>query len=217
MPLFPKGSALTFVLSASSVSATVLIDGDVRYKTITQDFIRKEFSNAFLENLPEADGSMPQYVTNVVGGKVHVDYDCGDYSGPRATTPDDANLNNIMKKFTIERWTIKGAPSSPSAIDQLATVARDHARRLAVFDSYIKRFDQKLSYGYIYGLRSETFAYLTTTGLNVSGAAMTKNNILIRDLDLGISHENPRLGVVVTKDWSMVVDIITLIDSQLVY
>jgi hypothetical protein len=217
MPLKPAGSPLTFTLAASSVNATVVIDGDIREKYITLDFIRKEWSNAFLMDLQEADGSEPIYIKNVAGGKIQIDFDCGDSSGPRSVATDDNNLNNIMKKFTIQRYSIKGGPSSPSAVESLLTVSRDHTRRLAVFDSYIKRFDQKLSYGYVYGLRTETFSYLTTTGLSASGATMSQSNILIRDFDAGSTHENPRTATIVAKDWSMTVDVITLIDSQLVY
>lgn len=217
MPLLPKGSVLTFTIAASSLSASIVIEGDLGYSPVTQDFTRKEYSNAYLMNLPEDDGSEPVWLTNVAGGKIQVDYNCGSSSGPRNPSTDDNNLDSIMKKFTIDRYTIKGGPSSPSAIDNLYNVAKDHARRLAVFDSYVKRFEQKLSYGYIYGLRNETFSYLTTTGLNVTGTALTKTNCLIRSFNAGVTHENPTAGTIVAKDWSITLDVITSIDSQLVY
>lgn len=215
--LVPKGDSLTFTLSPSGVASTLYIEGEVKITPLTEELDRKEWSNVFLKDLPEINGNEPTYIKNVAGGFIQIDFDCGDSSGPRSTAPDDANLANMMQKFTIERFTIQGGPSSPSAVEALFSVAKDHKRRLAVFEAYKKSFNYKLSYGYIYGLRGETFSYLTTTGLTVTGTAFTGSNFLIREFDAGVTHIDPKRGTIVAKNWTIVLDKITLIDSQLVY
>lgn len=208
MPLLPPGSPITFTLSASGLSSLVTVD-DVSKTFTTQKFDRKEYSDVYLLNLPEPDGSGPVFITNAVNKKIQVNWDCGDNS-VRAVTPDDDNVANILQRFNITRYEIKGGPSSPTNVLALGPVALDHAKRLSVFDSYLDRFSLTLSYEYIYNLRSETFSYLTATGLSISGASITESNCLLRRFNEGVIYENPSTGTIVSRDWSATIDVMTI-------
>lgn len=216
MALVPRGSVLTFTTTA--VTAAVSIEGDVGKQVKTIDFERKEFSNAYLLGLPEQDGGEAVVVKNIVGNLIQFNYNCGSATSIRTNEPDDNNLDNILKSLTIRSWSIRGGPSSPSAVEALYTLSVDHAKRLRSFDAYQKVLGQKISWQLAYNtLRSHNFSYLTNTGLTVTGAALgTESNILIRSFSLGVTHENPRTNTIVAKDWSINFDVIT-IESQRTY
>ncbi len=197
MPLLPNGSLLVFSSTAST--ATVSVSGDVERSSVVIPLDRKEFSNAYLLTLQESDGGEPILVKNIVGNQIQFNYNCGSATSIRDTTPDDANVNSILKALVIRRWTVKGGPSSPTQVENLWNIATDHVGRIKSFDGYQALFSQKLSWQAMKLLQNENFSWLTTTGLDVSGEALTQSNILIRDLKIGVTHVNPQNGLIVAS------------------
>lgn len=207
MPVKPTGSLLVF--TSASATSTVAIDGEARKQVRLIDFERKEYDKAYRLNLPEEDGHEPILIRNLANGFIQFDFNCGSASSIRDVTPNDDVVDDILKSMTIKTWTIKGGPSSPTEVEELYTVAVDHAKRLRSFDGYQKLFSLKLSSQFVEELKNSNFSYLTSTGLSVSGA-ITESNILIRSFDLGVTHYNPKTSTIVTKDWSMQFDVITI-------
>lgn len=216
MTLAVPSAPLTVTLSASSISMTLFTDG-VDYTIDAQKFSRKEWSNTFLLNLQSADGSTPNLVKNAINKNVQINYTCSSYNTARSTVPDDLNINNILQKIVVKSYTITGAPSSPSAVDALYSVALDHERRYQVFESYLDRLGLNLSYDYFIGLRNETFSYLQNTGLSLVGnELMSENNCLIRKYNQGILYSDPKTSTVTCKGWSLQIWVVKFIESTLV-
>ena len=203
-----KGSQLTF--SGTGATSVLYVDSNFTKQVRTIDFERREYSSAYLLNLGEEDGTEPVLVKNMVGGIIQFNFNCGSASSARDVYPDDDNIDDIFKSMTIRSYSIKGLPCSPTAVEALYNISVDHARRIRSFDSYQKLFSQKISWQFAQELRNDAFAYLTTTGLSVTGAAMTESNVLIRSMSVGTISENTRTQQVVAKDWSVTLDIVTL-------
>lgn len=214
MTLAIPGSPLTFTLSASSINTIVAADG-IDYSIETRKFQRKEYSNTFLMNLVNSDGSSPIFINNASNLPIQINFNCG-VSSTRSPLPDDSVVGSILQKMVVKSYILKGSPTAPSKLDPLYNVALDHKRRFEVYESYLDRLGLKLSYQYLVGLQSETFSYLTSTGLTVSGEGMSETNCLIRSFNNGVLYTNPTNSSVTCRDWGMQIDIISFIESCLV-
>ncbi len=67
----PEGSYFTFAQAASSISANIYI-GDIDYTYNIFDFERKEYSNTFLKDLPNSDGSGPIFQKNIMNKDIQI-------------------------------------------------------------------------------------------------------------------------------------------------
>jgi hypothetical protein len=216
MALRPEYSSLSFIQAASGISATLFCD-DISSQYELVDFERKEFSNAFLQNLPNSDGTLPIFQKNIQGKDVQVQFiGCGTNS-TRNTLPDDANVAAILQRFTLRTYNIKGADSSPSDVNAIYNLSRDHKRRADVFKAYLKEFELKLSYQYFIALQTQMFTYLTQSGLSVTGLDISESNVLIEDFNEGYRFWTPGSNVVVVKDFSCKLQVYTALDSQIVF
>lgn len=220
MALLPPNGQITLTQSASSISASLVVD-DLSYSFEVFEYERKEYSNDFLMNLPNEDGTAPIFQKNIMNKTVQTQFvGCGTNSA-RSILPDDANVENILRKFTIKTFSIKGGPSSPSSVNAIDALAKDHVRRYSTFQAYFKKFGLKLSYQYFYSLRNETFTYLTQSGLTLTGftggSALNESNVLIRKFRNGYQYRDPRTGLIVVKDWDVQLDAYLTEDSQAVY
>lgn len=220
MSILPQGAKLTFLQTASSINSIVIVD-DVSYSFDNLQFERKEYSNDYLMNLPNSDGTYPIFQKSILGKAIQTEFvGCGENS-TRNILPDDANVDNILRKFTIKKYTIKGGPSNPSAVDALDALAKDHMRRYTVFEGFFKLFGLKLSYQYIYNLRNETFNYITQSGLSMSAfsgsSVINETNCLIKSFTNGFLYRNPSNNYMIVKDWSMEVMIYQSNDPERIF
>ncbi len=216
MTLKVPSAPLTITLAASSISTQVRVDAD-DYTIDYRKFQRKEFSNAFLMNLPESDGSSAIFIKNATGKPVQINFNCGSYS-PRSVLPDDQNVQAILQKFMIKSYTLRGGPTAPSNIDQLFAVAQDHKERLASFEGYLDLFSLSLSYEYFVALQSLNFSYLFNSGLNLAGGElMNETNCIISSFQEGVLYTDPRTSTVTCKDWGMTVQIYELLEPEIIY
>lgn len=179
MAIRPDSPTLTFTLSASSISSEVVI-GDVSYTFVTEPFERLEYDhNTQLSALN--DLGVAAVTTNLLGGRrVQIDVGCGTVI-PRPLTPNTSDFDNIYKRFEIKRFNISCLTSSNAAVNAIYTVAVDHQKRLAKFQAHQQKVRGNPSIEFLEQAKLQDFAFLTTTGLTISGDAIdtTENDMLI--------------------------------------
>jgi len=209
MPINPTGTLLTFTNSASA--SVNLWASDISRAKIIEPFVRIEFSNDKLRSAKNDQGGLPMITQNIANIPMQVSITCAGDS-PRPLGPETtANLNSINQKFTTFRYTLRGTPTPLANLEVVATQALDHANRLQKFTYHQTKVQSDVSYNDLINVyQAETFSYLTSTGVTLSGNALggTLTNVLVVSFSIDVSHE-------VTLDnglpfrmatWEMVVD-----------
>ena len=207
--MFPSGALLTFTGSGAPIS---LFADSIDYDFVVEPFERLEFSNPKLRAAPTAIGSLPLIVTSFGGIPIQLASTCtGDV--PRPLNPDDNNINSIKQQFNIDRYTIAGAPSLGSQVDLLYSISQDHLRRLSTFQLHIEMASMELSYPALLNLQTQTYGYLTNTGLTVTSNALggIVPRVLIQSFSPGVAYTTTSAGVLV-KDWKLTFDVRTISD-----
>lgn len=210
--ILPGGSLLNINASSMGLGTISLVIDSLDITKVSEPFQRLEYSNQFLKDKMNGDGSSPLFITGFGNVLTQITSTC--VSQPvRSVATDDANINLINKKFKIKRYTFSGGDSVATEVDKLFTVAAQHRLYLDKFDEYKQELQQPLSYDYFYTtLRAETFSYLTVTGISMTGnysSNTTEWNILISSFNTGVTHEVPAAdGTLQTlvKNWSITVD-----------
>lgn len=212
--ILPRGEILTFTqTSPSSVTANVLV-ADIKYRNDVVLFERPEFSNERLRQAKNTDGSVP-IIQQLQGGRVYQFMPtCGSANTVRPLGPDDANVDNIFKRFVIKRYELTGLPSSPTEIDKLFAIAKDHRIRLARFEAHQAEARADVSYNFLISLQSDNFTYLTSTSLSMAslalGAANPETHMLITEFSPGVEYSVPNdaggTSVTLIRNWSCVIE-----------
>lgn len=203
--MFPTGSLITFVPGASYS----LYADTVEREFIIEKFDRLENSNVKRREAPTTTGAKPLLGTTFGGKPIQLASTCtGDVIRPLG--PDDDNINTIKRRFNITRYTIAGAPSYATQVDAIHALAIVHAQKLDRFDLHLEKLQMELSITKIETLRSETFSFLLTTGLNLTGISIggTLTSALIYRFTSSPAYLISSSGALV-KDWTAVVDIRT--------
>lgn len=211
MAILPAGSSLNFMISASSINVDLIVD-DAPWSFVIDEFDRDEYKHEKLKNAQNEDGSRAGFQTNIDGKEIQIESVCAE-SPARDTRPDDSALDDIMKRWDIKEYRIKGAASSPTAVNTIYNVFLDHRKRLNRFNYYRGRLNQNISVQLLTELQGEDFSYLYNTGLTITGAAtdnVSETNCLITAFDPGVLHENTRTGAITTMSWSATIQIRTL-------
>lgn len=206
MPVNPPGSSI--IVYTTSASATLFVE-EVQYEFIIEPFERREFTNGLLRSVPTTTGAKPLIVTSFGGKPIQIGITCtGD--SPRPLTPDDSNIDSIKQRFDIQRWTIRGAPNTAAAADQLITWATDHYKRLTRFQLHLEKTSMELSYTAISALQAENFSYLTSTGLNMIGDSIggTATELLISQCNTDVAYEVTKNDntKVLLKSWALTIE-----------
>lgn len=183
----PNESLLTFASGAGSYAVYV--------NTVTQDFDflnfdRLEFSNQKLRAAPNALGGLPIIQVNYANLPIQLSSNCAGDS-PRPLTPDDANIYTIKQRFNITRFTIQTAPNLSSTMDAIYIMYKNHKKLLGIFDLYLQQLQMDISYNALVAMQANTFSYLTSTSLNVSGNAIggTASSLLITNYSNSVEYE----------------------------
>jgi hypothetical protein len=139
---------------------------------------------------------------------------------PRPLGPTSAaNLALANQRLNIARLTLRGAPTLSNQLYPLTTLSLAHQKLLNNFQYHQTKGSSEISYTDLVALQAETFSYLTTTGLNVTGDSLggTVSNVLIRDMSADVAYEVTLAGGAkqLVQTWSMTLDSIT-ISSQAV-
>lgn len=193
MPVAPRGSILTLTdgVTTSNIAVSAIISTP-KY----QSFRRDEFNNALLKQAPNSDGSVPQY-QQTASGKVFQYFSNCSLETVRPTSPNTlTNLDNILKRFDSRIYEIAGDVSLYAELVKLYNFAKDHQSRLARFEFQLQAVKELVSYQDLVNFfQAETLSYLTTTGLTMSGRALSTHgpvsNCLITDFSIEPSYELP--------------------------
>lgn len=210
--MFPI-SAITF--STPSSTSSVFVE-EVTLQAVYEPFTRSEFDVSKLRQAPTDNGSIPIIGQGIGGKPIQLGSACtGDTARPLG--PNSlANTQNILQRFNIQRFTIKGAASYASEVFKLKAIADAHLRLLQQFDYHVQVANSlEVSYNSLIALQSETFSYLTTTGLTMSGIPVggTYSNCLISQFEEGVLYTSEAMGVPsneMIKEFSITVDLRTI-------
>lgn len=216
MSIVPEGSPITFTAAspAPTITANVAVNEIVR-RTIAPRFKRNEFSHQRLAGAKNVDGSTP--VIYMSAGNLPMQFytNCNDNETERPLTPDDDDLDLIYKRFNTRRYEVRGAISLASEVEKLAQVAQYHAVLLARFDDHQeKAANADISYDELVDMQSETFSYLTTTNVTMTGNALSTyspvSHLIIVDFNLSVEQEDPldvnETTSEVLDSWTMVLE-----------
>jgi hypothetical protein len=166
---------------------------DIQIVRALQNFDRTEFSNEKLRSAPTTTGATPLITTGFGNQPIQLLTTCtGDVARPLG--PDDANIPLIKQRFNILRYEISGSANKLVDMIALYQMWADHAVRLNRFDLYLGEQNMNLSITHLTNvLQAQTFSYLTSTGLSLSGNAIsgTVTNMLITNLQQGVEYEVP--------------------------
>lgn len=179
----PEGSTL---IVSDGLSSVTMVVTDVSYVTTFTPFDRLEYDNNKLRDARSAKGERRIIIEMLGGRPAQIITDCASTT-PVPLIPDPNSVfDQVARRFNIVRYTINGAVSEASAVNYLYSIAQNHQALLAKFEKYLKRSSGDTSYEDLYALRSETFSYLTTTGVSALGTCIesTVNNILITNISV---------------------------------
>ncbi len=207
MAIRPTGAPLTFTNSASSIP---VFASEVSREFVVLDFDRNEFSNNRLRSAKNLLGGLPIILNNIANIPVQVNYSCAS-DDARPLGPDDANIASIKQRFNIQKFNITSTPVPYIYADQLFSIAQTHKTLLDKFTLYQEESSQMdLSYDFLVALQAETFSYLTTTSLSMTGDCLggTVANLLISEFryDTDISVTNADGSKSLFRTFSMTVE-----------
>lgn len=183
--MLPEGALLTFSHAGSSISADVVVQ-NLTYSAGYIPFERMEYNNQTLAQARTACGE-GRIIISLLGGKqAQVITDCGDTNTVPLVPNSDTTFNQVYKRFNFTRYSLQGALSEAAEVNLLYQLAQNHQTQLARFDAYLKRLASDTPYEALIALQSETFSYLTTSGVTASGSALESpvNNVLITAINV---------------------------------
>jgi len=207
----PGPAPIVFTLSASGLNSTAYVE-DMQCTYDVMDFNRPEFLHSRLQNsMDETNFSKPIIVVSATNAPVQVGIESCGFSNAVPLGPETTdNLKYYLSRFNISRFTVIGAPSSPSNILAIVPVANEHKRRLDYFKAYLARVQENISYQDLLAFRNDfTFPYLTATGLSASGLDINVSNCILTDFKEGTVHFTPSTQTARTIGWSATVEVWT--------
>lgn len=189
MPIKPDGAYIT-------VGGYTLFVSDVKKSFLSEPFDRLEFSH---ERLRTASNSIRQKALlstllgntpcQIVISGVSFDDIVPTYPDVTAASSD---FQNIKKKFNIVRYEIQGAPSDYTAVENVLSLAQNHAQQIQKFQAHLQKAGaMDTEYDVLLTLQSETFSYITTTGVSMAGNSIngTETNMLITQFSPSVEYE----------------------------
>lgn len=175
MPIRPVGSRIYIVRSTTT---EILASGVVASPEV-EFFDRLEFSNEKLRQAKNTNGSVPQYFQLFGGQVAQVQTSCNSGVQSRPLGPDDANIDNIKRRFDISRYKLSGFESYDSSVDNIHRIAIDHKILLNRFQAHLSIVQSlDLSYTQLITMQGISFSYLTTTDVAMYGDAITPVGVL---------------------------------------
>ena len=179
--IIPEGAILTIGSSGDVVVDSIEESFDIL------EFDREEYSNQRLNASPNAQGAIPSIQYAYGNVPVEIDNVCS----PQAILsflPDDPD--QIKKKFDIKRYRISTKPSDPDVVKNIYDRFVLDRKKITKFNNYLAKHWLNLKYSDLYALRSETFSYLTSGGIDLTGSFpsnfFSATNVLITEFTSGI-------------------------------
>lgn len=219
MPIAPVGSSVV-------INGNTLFVSDVKVSFITEFFDRLEFQHARLNSAPNSVGQHALKTTLLGDTRAQIVIGALSFTPVVPQNPDvlvsGSNFGNVKKKFNILRYELSGAPSDSGSVSNVLTTAKNHIQQLAVFQAYLdKASNMDTEYNELIALQSETFSYLTNTGISMSGNSLngTVDNILITSFSPDVVYEYPTDlvgGYQLFQTWTATIDVRTITDKDVV-
>lgn len=211
MPILPGFSPLTFTISGSSHNTYV---DEVSLDYTIQPFIRQEFTHEKLKSAALVDGTHSIVENNIAGTPHQFIFSfTGDVARPLGPT-SLANLNSAYQRFNTTRFSLRGAPTEASSLSALLSLSLVHAKYLNNFEYHITKGNSDIKYSDLVALQPETFSYLTSTVLSMSGDSIggTQGNLLITQFSIGVAYEVTEASGAKTLmyDWNMTAEVRTI-------
>lgn len=171
MAIIPAGSTIT-------LGGSTLVVDQINRTFTTELFDRLEFSNNRLNSAKLTNGESRVITTAFGNVPVQIIPSCVT-QGAINFTPDNPDL--IKYRFNIDRIDLVGGPSNSTQVGNLLTIATDHRKRLARFENHIAKASLDVSYATLITMQSETFSFITSTGISISGNPLneTLSDVLI--------------------------------------
>jgi len=212
--MFPGQSLLS--ISNGSGTTAILYCDSINYQIVTEEFERTEYSHEKRLNALENSGVKSVTGTLLFGVPYQIASGGAVPTTARDFRPDDADLDNIYKKFFIQRYTIKGAESSNSDMANLYSWSIIHKTLQDRFTAHQKFASGNVSIQELDALKADTLAYLTNTGYSLTTESLgTLTNILIRNLDIGVAYSvNTPSGLLVLNDYTLTVDQVLIVPQS---
>lgn len=168
MPIRPKGSLLYF----PSLGINLVVDS-CSYTLETEPFDRIEFSNDKLRAAKTDTGAKAIFVEVYGGQQIQFTTTCVGNT-PVTPYPDDANIDNIKKRWDIKRYNIIGSTSLDSYVNILSYTAATHKGLLAKFQAHLATASGlDISVTELEDMQLESFSYLYSTGFSMYGDPIT--------------------------------------------
>lgn len=206
----PLGSILNFSWNGGANTAEIRID-DISTTFEVDEFARDEFNNDRLKAAPTTTGALPSIQQSWSNQPIQTSSSCsGDV--PRPLGPNDSNVDAIKQKFNAISWDIKASPNLSSPVNSLYNLYTNHRQLLSKFKLHLEEASSmNLSITYLLGLQSETFSYLTSTGLSMTGRAIdgqTYTDLLITSFSAITDYEVSQKGggYLVLKSFNMKIE-----------
>lgn len=197
MSIKPVGSVITLTASACGISVDLVVDA-VTIAFTTENFQRLEYSNQRRNQAKDENTGATGLILSAFGNiPVQVISNCGDGFPVLNLLPDDNNIDNIRKRFNITRITIQGAPSLSANVDAVYPISVAHKKLLNKFNRFFEVLGMDVSIQYLDQAKLETFSYITTTGITISGNSLITtdnptgvyNDILLIDFTENVEYE----------------------------
>lgn len=204
----PLGSVVSF-------GGTSLTVEDVQFSFVSEFFDRVEFSHEKLRNAKNVDGSIPIFLPLFAGKVVQIMTTCNTFSTVRPITPDDADIDNIHKRWDIRLYSIKGLPNLASNVATVWNTAQAHKVLLDRFQAHQAIANSDVSFQYLESVsQPETFSFITSTGYTISGPSLnqTETNTLIRSMTVSTAYQVPSGQTL--QDFSMEIGQYTLLPAE---
>ena len=168
MSIKPKGTVLYF----PTLGIDLRVDSVV-YTPDVELFDRPEFSAERQRQVKEVSGAKPQFI-DLYGGLILQATSTCTTSTTRPIGTDDANIDNIKKRWDIRRYRITGSTSLDEYVNILSYTALTHKGLMAKYQTHLaEAASMDISITELLNLQGDSFSYLTSTGLAMYGDAIT--------------------------------------------
>lgn len=209
-------STISFTNSSNPTVSGSLVISEERGKDEFVSFKRTEWTGDRMRSAKNEDGSLPVFGLGTGGTPLQYFSNCNPNETARPTDPDDDRIDSIFKRFDTVQWRIIGDVSEAADVAKLRSVCQEHKTRLARFEAH-QEIAQSGDVSYTFlteQLQPETFSYLTTTNLSMTGRvfgdAVTEVNLLLISFEPITEYLIPLFGepsnTDVLKGWEMILE-----------
>lgn len=173
------------------------------YSPLFEPFDRPEYDNNRLREAKNTCGAGRLVGRTATDTPYLMTFDCGDPQTVPLWPNNSTTTASAKQKFKIKRYNFTGALSAEVDVDALYALAESHQVLLARFEFYKAKVNSDIDYTTLFALRSETFSYLTATGITIAGTSIdaTETDMLITSFTAEVLLSIPTSTPGVSELW----------------